>query len=94
MAYFRWSQTSNYGRVPNPKLPNTFLASGFDLGDPWAEGASYDQNCSRPNKATGRYGAACLPWDTSRWNPAVLPLAGAIRNDSTPFYMGAQKKLP
>ena len=31
----RWAQTANYGRVPNPSLPNAFLAQTHDLHDPW-----------------------------------------------------------
>ena len=29
----RWHQTGDYGYVPNPKMPNTFMAVGMDLGD-------------------------------------------------------------
>jgi hypothetical protein len=32
---FRWAQTANYGVLPNPALPNTFLAQAYDLPDPW-----------------------------------------------------------
>ena len=35
MAGMRWSQTGNYGVVPNPVMPACFLAQGFDIGDPW-----------------------------------------------------------
>lgn len=31
----RWSQTANYGVLPNPAMPNTFLAQGFDIGEPF-----------------------------------------------------------
>merc|ERR1712185_479649 len=34
MAAMRWSQTANYGAVPNAALPNVFLAHAYDLGDP------------------------------------------------------------
>jgi len=30
----RWSQTANYGRLPNPAMPHTFLAQAYDLADP------------------------------------------------------------
>eukprot|EP01084_Bolivina_argentea_P188583 324604_1 len=30
----RWAQTANYGYVSNPKMPNTFMATAIDLGDP------------------------------------------------------------
>lgn len=29
----RWQQTAEYGYVPNPKLPNTFMAVALDLPD-------------------------------------------------------------
>lgn len=35
MARLQWSQTANYGYVPNPALPATFMAQGYDVGDPW-----------------------------------------------------------
>ena len=31
--------TANYGSLPNPLMPNTFLASAFDAGDPWMSSA-------------------------------------------------------
>ena len=35
MAGMRWSQTANYGTLPSPGLPNSFVAQVYDLGDPW-----------------------------------------------------------
>lgn len=32
----RWSQTANYGRLPNPAMPHTFLAHAYDLPDPYS----------------------------------------------------------
>jgi hypothetical protein len=29
------AQTANYGMLPNPAMPRSFLADSFDLGDPW-----------------------------------------------------------
>ena len=34
MASFRWAQAASYGTVPNPALPNAFLAHAYDLQDP------------------------------------------------------------
>jgi len=34
-ANLHWAQTANYGVVPNPYLPNSFMAPGHDAGDPW-----------------------------------------------------------
>eukprot|EP01048_Picozoa_sp_COSAG05_P028602 COSAG05_NODE_8961_length_658_cov_1.080501_2_plen_99_part_01 len=36
LSAFRWSQTANYGVLPNPVMPATFLAQAYDLNDPWA----------------------------------------------------------
>merc|ERR1712232_721353 len=41
----RWSQTANYGVLPNEAMPNTFLAQAFDLGDPWADKTCYGMRC-------------------------------------------------
>ena len=59
IASFRWSQSANYGTVPNPALENCFLAHGYDLRDPWAgadgsgvkcNASTYDKNydCKQP----------------------------------------------
>ena len=45
MGAFRWSQTGNYGTVPNPVMPNCFVASGYDLGDPWGKGCGKFNCC-------------------------------------------------
>lgn len=36
LSAFRWSQTANYGVLPNPAMPATYLAQAYDLNDPWA----------------------------------------------------------
>lgn len=38
MASFRWAQTANHGILPNKDMPNTFVAQGYDIGDPWSPG--------------------------------------------------------
>ena len=38
MASFRWAQTANHGILPNKDMPNTFVAQGYDIGDPWNAG--------------------------------------------------------
>lgn len=35
MAGMRWSQTGNYGVLPNSIMPAVFSAQAFDAGDPW-----------------------------------------------------------
>jgi len=90
MAGMRWSQSCNYGVLPNSACPNTFLAQAFDISDPWESFDCDGQHCSLPDPKTGTYGPNCIsPWtDLSKWDPIMLPLAAMIRNDSTPSYMG------
>jgi hypothetical protein len=88
VAGMRWSQTGNYGVLPNSLMPRTFLAQGFDIGDPWEMYSADGKNCSRPYH--GRYGPDCaVPWtDLGAWDPLMRALAPSIRNDSTPSFMG------
>jgi hypothetical protein len=81
----RWSQTGNYGVLPNALMPNTFLAQGFDIGDPWQMYDADGRKCSKPP-----YAADCVePWtNLSAWDPVVAALAPAIRADTTPSFMG------
>jgi hypothetical protein len=37
LSAFRWAQTANYGVLPNPAMPRTFVAQAYDLNDPWCE---------------------------------------------------------
>lgn len=43
----RWAQTASHGVLPNPDMPNTFLAQAFDLDDPWGPGAGPCQQQSQ-----------------------------------------------
>lgn len=88
VAGMRWSQTGNYGVLPNPIMPNTFLCQGFDIGDPWEMYDADGQGCSKPGK-NGQYGPNCVsPWtNLSAWDPVMAALAPAIRNDSTPSFV-------
>ena len=45
MGAMRWSQTGNYGAAPNDLLPNVFIASGYDVGDPWAKDCGKQHCC-------------------------------------------------
>ena len=40
----RWAQTSNYGYVPNPSLPNVFMAVSMDLPDYTSPYGAYDRD--------------------------------------------------
>lgn len=39
MGAMRIAQTAGYGVLPNPLMPNTFLAQAYDLDDPWGPAA-------------------------------------------------------
>ncbi len=56
MSHMRWSQTANYGVVPNRAMPNVFLAQGYDIGDPWKDANNPCANITlkdRPNDCPG-----------------------------------------
>lgn len=87
MAGMRWSETSNFGTLPSPAMPNSFVAQVYDLGDPWAakeKGWSGGDvmNCSLPNPATGKYGVNCTKWDTTKWSAGMQPYADLIRKNN------------
>ena len=88
MAALRWSQTANFGSLPNVLMPNTFLAHAYDIPDPWSNPQSYDNNCARPDPTIKQYGASCVDWNISLWNQHVAKIAPLVRNNSAPFYMG------
>ena len=52
MGAMRHAQTANHGVLPNPELPNTFLAQAYDLDDEWgpAKGPCFKKwrCCSAP----------------------------------------------
>jgi hypothetical protein len=83
MAAMRWSQTANFGVLPNAAMPNTFLAQAFDLGDPWEMASADAKHCSKPPRA-----ADCAPWSTAGFDASLLPLAPAIEADVAPSFMG------
>eukprot|EP01060_Flectonema_neradi_P022565 TRINITY_DN30805_c0_g1_i1.p1 TRINITY_DN30805_c0_g1~~TRINITY_DN30805_c0_g1_i1.p1 ORF type:complete len:736 (+),score=147.42 TRINITY_DN30805_c0_g1_i1:123-2330(+) len=97
LANFRWSQTGNYGVVPNPLLENAFMALAFDLADPWTHNTRTDSvNCSHPNPATGKYNPKCI-WDPSSWDQQLQVMAPSVRKNDAPVYMGSihpRIKLP
>jgi hypothetical protein len=83
MAGMRWSQTGNYGVLPNTIMPNTFIAQAYDLGDPWEMSSADDKHCSKPPRASD-----CVPWSTDGWDSTLLPLAPAVERDIAPSFMG------
>ena len=88
MGGMRWSQTANYGDLPNAAMPHSFLAQVYDLGDPWAtlgDGGSADQDpqhCALPDPATHAIGANCSRWSIPAARAALKPLEPLIRLNS------------
>ena len=93
MAGIRWSQSANYGVVPNPLIPNGWITQLFDLGDPWLNNidSSDKSHCEKVDPATGMYGPNCqTPWtNLTLWDAALLPLAPLVRADATPTFLGS-----
>jgi len=91
MGNFRWAQTASYGVLPNPAMPNSFMANAYDLGDPWAKHC-FDLGCctdwtNQPQYHNITRSPTCIaPWDINKWSW-----------DDTTYYMGpihARPKLP
>jgi len=57
MGGMRWAQTANYGVLPNPAMPNTFVAQAFDLGEPWDK----SKFCSNAHSCCTTFGAHVCP---------------------------------
>jgi hypothetical protein len=79
----RIAQTGSYGVLPNPDMPNTFLAQAYDLDDPVSSLNCYhDGCCSTPFNTTkkGCNGCekVCADWGT----------APCADNQCAPVYMG------
>jgi sialate O-acetylesterase len=87
MGAMRWAQTANYGVLPNPAIPNSFVAQAYDLDDPWgpAAGPCFDewQCCSYKHVV---YNATQCNIGT-RGNASMCDLACAAAAD-TPVKMG------
>lgn len=45
MAGLRMAQMGSFETVPNPAMPNTFMALGHDAGDPWDDDSCGDRAC-------------------------------------------------
>ena len=49
MGDFRWAQTFNYDIMPNMYGINTFVAQGYDIGDPWSGSCKNYGICNTTN---------------------------------------------
>eukprot|EP00756_Hemistasia_phaeocysticola_P044856 Hpha_TRINITY_DN18640_c0_g1::TRINITY_DN18640_c0_g1_i1::g.115738::m.115738/K05970/SIAE; sialate O-acetylesterase len=77
------AQMGSYGVVPNPVMPNTFMANAFDLGDPFGNITCYKLGCCPNNIKPGAFCHGCDKYCTSL--------------EGTNYYMGPihpRDKLP
>ena len=90
MSDMRWSQTGNMGVLPNKRMPNTFLAQAFDLGDPWEFNPStWSNNCSRFVPNTTHHSPKCARFPPAKeWNKALRPVRKLIQENNAPGFMG------
>ena len=86
----RWSQTGNYGVLPNAALPNTFLAHAYDLGDPWLENPSCTQwKCCKEYGAQYWNATSCgVHFGNSSASGAAECAAACEGILNTTYYMG------
>ena len=49
----RLAQTAGYGTIPNPMMKNTYVASAYDLDDPYDDTTCYDRGCCDPKIVFG-----------------------------------------
>jgi hypothetical protein len=67
----RWAQTASYGVLPNPAMPQTFVAQAFDLNDPFANITCYKQKCCDNNfnltVCESRRGTLTISHPSSLW---------------------------
>eukprot|EP00040_Diaphanoeca_grandis_P042178 m.264329 g.264329 ORF g.264329 m.264329 type:complete len:830 (+) comp55607_c0_seq1:15-2504(+) len=78
----RWSQTSNFGTLPSPQIPNSFLAHAYDLGDPWTGGTP----CTGWQCCANDYNASNCAQHTK--NDTSMCTASCLAQLNTSFYMG------
>jgi hypothetical protein len=66
----RIAQTGSYGVLPNPAMPNTFLAQAYDLDDPVGSLNCYHSGCCSTPFNTSKPGCQsgcqkiCSDWGT------------------------------
>ena len=68
----RLAQTASYGVLPNPAMPNTFLAQAYDLNDPFSNTSCYNLGCCPNNYKPGPKGcdgcdAYCESANKTNW---------------------------
>ena len=80
----RWSQTGNWGSLPSPALPNSFIAEAYDGGDVWEGWVCYDTDAPGGTKDK----LCCVDRSVPLGKDCVGDHRGLYDNASTQFYMG------
>jgi hypothetical protein len=83
IAAMRWAQTSNFGVLPSPTMPQTFLAQAFDLGDP------YTSICASWQCCLDNYNATQCAHQTNH-NPSICHAECETRLNTSVFMGGMQ----
>jgi hypothetical protein len=85
----RWSQSGNYGTLPNELMKKTFLAHAYDLGDPMdnLHPPCINQTTAAPNASAFADGTCVWP-APNKWNQAVAPLRDTVQQNKAPSFMG------
>jgi sialate O-acetylesterase len=78
IAVVRWGQTANYGYVPNPVLPNVFMATAIDLG-------AYEGGCGHD-----AFPSLCIHpgWKAEVGRRLVRGMLNVGYGDNTSYYSG------
>ena len=78
MAVVRFGQTANYGYVPNPKMPRTFLATAVDLG-------AFEGGCGHDT-----YPSLCIHpgWKAAVGARLALGARRVAYNDTSVYFSG------
>ena len=82
----RWSQTANYGTLPNAEMPNTFLAHAYDLGDPWQDVSCLQWQCCPYGTKKQAYNVTACSAKTGGDPAKCAAACRALTNTS--YYMG------
>jgi hypothetical protein len=84
MGGMRHAQTANFGVLPNPLMPNTFLAQAYDISDPWTDKRCMAWGCcQRVQQKEHREGDSCANHTAPFGGPAVCQPACAANLGTT-----------
>lgn len=84
----RLAQTGNYGVLPSPDIPNSFIAQAHDLDDPWGPdlGLCFEkQCCDVPQRNRGKYNRTTCSNETLY---QICQNGACAAANGTPTFMG------